>query len=109
MGYWTRTRKIVLPQALINMLPSMVGQFVTTIKDTSLGYVIGVNELTYAANQVNSSVITEPFSVFLVLSLAYFVICFTLTQAARLLEARLERRYTRTVAQIPQNAQNAPV
>jgi polar amino acid transport system permease protein len=109
MGYWTRTRKIVLPQALINMLPSMVGQFVTTIKDTSLGYVIGVNELTYAANQVNSSVITEPFSVFLVLSLAYFVICFALTQAARLLEARLERRYTRTVAQIPLNAQNAPV
>lgn len=107
MGYWTRMRKIILPQALTNMLPSMVGQFVTTIKDTSLGYVIGVNELTYAANQVNSTVITEPFSVFLVLSLAYFVICFALTQSARLLEARLERRNTRTVAPIPLNAPSA--
>lgn len=107
MGYWTRTRKIILPQALTNMLPSMVGQFVTTIKDTSLGYVIGVNELTYAANQVNSTVITEPFSVFLVLSLAYFVICFALTQAARLLEARLERRNTRVVVHIPLNAPSA--
>lgn len=96
MGYWTRTRKIILPQALTNMLPSMVGQFVTTIKDTSLGYVIGVNELTYAANQVNSSLLTKPFGVFLVLSLLYFVICFSLTQAARVLEARLERRNNRS-------------
>ncbi|UMZ14210.1 amino acid ABC transporter permease [Pseudomonas sp. MPFS] len=98
MGYWTRTRRVILPQALGNMLPSMVGQFVTTIKDTSLGYVIGVNELTYAANQVNSTVLTEPFSVFLVLSLAYFAICFALTQAARLLEARLARNNGRMPA-----------
>lgn len=98
MGYWTRTRKIILPQALTNMLPSMVGQFVTTIKDTSLGYVIGVNELTYAANQVNSSLLTQPFSVFLVLSLLYFIICFSLTQAIRILERRLERRNARTAA-----------
>ncbi|SEM62068.1 amino acid ABC transporter membrane protein 2, PAAT family (TC 3.A.1.3.-) [Pseudomonas sp. ok272] len=108
MGYWTRTFKIILPQALTTMLPSMVGQFVTTIKDTSLGYVIGVNELTYAANQVNSTVITEPFTVFLVLSMAYFVICFSLTQTARLLEARLERRYTRAVTHTPLNAPSAP-
>lgn len=95
MGYWTRMRRIILPQALTNMLPSMVGQFVTTIKDTSLGYVIGVNELTYAANQVNSSLLTQPFTVFMILSLVYFLICFSLTQAARMLEARLERRNTR--------------
>ena len=99
MGYWTRTRKIILPQALSSMLPSMVGQFVTTIKDTSLGYVIGVNELTYAANQVNSSLLTQPFSVFLVLSVIYFVICFALTQAIRVLEARIERRNSRTAVQ----------
>ncbi|MGE8411463.1 MAG: amino acid ABC transporter permease [Pseudomonas sp.] len=107
MGYWTRIRRVILPQALANMLPSMVGQFVTTIKDTSLGYVIGVNELTYAANQVNSTVITEPFSVFLVLSLAYFTLCFALTQAARLLEARLARNNGRTPGTSP-NPHPAP-
>jgi len=96
MGYWTRMRRIILPQALTNMLPSMVGQFVTTIKDTSLGYVIGVNELTYAANQVNSSLLVRPFEVFFVLSLIYFVICFALTQAARVLEKKLARRNIRT-------------
>lgn len=95
MNYPLRMRKIILPQALYNMLPSMVGQFVTTIKDTSLGYVIGVQELTYAANQVNSAVLTKPFQVFFLLSLIYFIVCFTLTQAARLLEARIEQRRAR--------------
>jgi len=95
MSYGVRMRKIILPQALTNMLPSMVGQFVTTIKDTSLGYVIGVHELTYAANQVNSSLLTRPFEVFVVLSLIYFVICFALTQLARILEKKLARRNAR--------------
>ncbi len=98
MGYWLRMRKIILPQALTNMLPSMVGQFVTTIKDTSLGYVIGVQELTYAANQVNSSLLTQPFRVFFILSIIYFVICFALTQTARVLEKRLAKRNARATA-----------
>ncbi|MFJ3465542.1 amino acid ABC transporter permease [Achromobacter spanius] len=104
MSYGVRMRKVILPQALTNMLPSMVGQFVTTIKDTSLGYVIGVHELTYAANQVNSSLLTKPFEVFVLLSLIYFVICFSLTQFARVLENRLARRHVR---QSPSN-QAAP-
>jgi len=101
MGYGLRMRKIILPQALTNMLPSMVGQFVTTIKDTSLGYVIGVQELTYAANQVNNSVLTQPFTVFFILSMVYFVICFALTQAARVLEARLARHHSRLLDSTP--------
>ncbi|MBR8655455.1 amino acid ABC transporter permease [Achromobacter sp. Marseille-Q0513] len=105
MGYWTRMRRIVLPQAIANMLPSMVGQFVTTIKDTSLGYVIGVQEITYAANQVNNSVLTQPLAVFLVLSLAYFIICFALTQTVRALEARGVRRDVRS----PADASSGPL
>jgi polar amino acid transport system permease protein len=92
LSYYRRMRYIVLPQALYNMLPSMVGQFVTTIKDTSLGYVISVQELTYAANQVNNSVLTEPFKVFFLLSIVYFIVCFSLTQFAGWLERRIARK-----------------
>ncbi|MDR5740213.1 amino acid ABC transporter permease [Caballeronia sp. LZ016] len=94
MSYWMRVRVVILPQALYNMLPSMVGQFVTAIKDTSLGYVIGVQELTYAANQVNNNTLTKPFEVFFLLSLVYFVICFTFTQLARHLEAKVSKKRT---------------
>ncbi|KVR68987.1 amino acid ABC transporter permease [Burkholderia cepacia] len=92
LSYMQTVFKIVLPQALYNMLPSIVSQFVSTIKDTSLGYVISVQELTYAANQVNNSLLTQPFSVFAILALTYFAVCFILTQFAHRLERRVHHR-----------------
>ncbi|RYD74255.1 MAG: amino acid ABC transporter permease [Verrucomicrobiaceae bacterium] len=47
-GYVGRMRFVILPQALFNMLPSMLSQFISTIQDTTLGYVINVQELTFA-------------------------------------------------------------
>jgi polar amino acid transport system permease protein len=92
MSYVQTTIKVVLPQALYNMVPAMVSQFVSTIKETSLGYVISVNELTFAANQINSSLLTKPFQVFAILAGIYFLLCFALTQLARHLERRITRR-----------------
>ena len=42
-------RRVVLPQALRHMLPSLVNQFVTTIRETSLGYIIGLAEVSFIA------------------------------------------------------------
>ena len=92
LTYMQAMRKVVLPQAIYNMIPAMLGQFVSTIKETSLGYVISVHELTFAANQVNSTLLTKPFPVFVVLASIYFVLCFALTQFARMLEKRVARR-----------------
>jgi polar amino acid transport system permease protein len=72
------------------MLPSMVSQFVSTIKETSLGYVISAHELTFAAAQVNNVLMTRPFEVYGLLALTYFVLCFALTSVARLLERHLK-------------------
>lgn len=89
MSYLQTMFKVVLPQALYNMLPAMISQFVSNIKETSLGYVISVNELTFAANQINSMLLTKPFPVFILLALIYFVLCFMLTRMARTLEKRI--------------------
>lgn len=89
LSYMQTTFKVVLPQALYNMVPAMVSQFVSTIKETSLGYVISVNELTFAANQVNNTLLTKPFQVFIILAGIYFLLCFSLTQFARHLEQRI--------------------
>jgi polar amino acid transport system permease protein len=92
LSYMQAMRKVVLPQALYNMVPSMLSQFVSTIKETSLGYVISVNELTFAANQINSTLLTKPFEVFAILAGIYFALCFSLTQLARHLERRIAKR-----------------
>jgi polar amino acid transport system permease protein len=92
LSYAQAMRKVVLPQAIYNMVPAMLSQLVSTIKETSLGYVISVNELTFAANQINSTLLTKPFPVFVVLASIYFVLCFSLTQVARHLERRVARR-----------------
>jgi polar amino acid transport system permease protein len=82
-------RYVVLPQALYNMMPSILSQFVSTIKDTTLGYVINVPELTFAANQINNRLLTKPFEVFFILAVIYFVVCWSLTQLANWLERRI--------------------
>jgi polar amino acid transport system permease protein len=53
-------RLVLLPQALRHMLPSLVNQFVSTIKETSLGYIIGLNEVSFIASQINTQVFTKP-------------------------------------------------
>ncbi|WP_412556340.1 amino acid ABC transporter permease [Variovorax sp. VRV01] len=92
LNYRQTMTKVVLPQALYNMVPALVSQFVSTIKETSLGYVISVNEVTFAANQINSSLMTQPFQVYFVLAAIYFCLCFSLTRLARWLERRITRR-----------------
>ncbi|MGO4404506.1 amino acid ABC transporter permease [Bosea sp. RAF48] len=89
LRYWPTTIQVVLPQALHNMLPSMVSQFVSTIKETSLGYVISAHELTFAAAQVNNVLLTQPFEVYGILALTYFALCFALTSLARLIGRRI--------------------
>lgn len=92
LSYMQTIFKIVLPQALHNMVPGMISQFVSSIKETSLGYVISVNELTFAANQINSSLLTMPFQVYFILAAIYFILCFSLTQLARRLERRISAK-----------------
>lgn len=104
LSYMQAMRKVVLPQAIYNMVPAMLSQFVSTIKETSLGYVISVNELTFSASQVNSSLLTKPFPVYAVLAAIYFLLCFSLTQLARHLERRVARRRAGSAA-----AGSAPV
>jgi polar amino acid transport system permease protein len=90
---WLQSMRYVqLPQALLNMLPSIVNQFVSIIKATSLAYVIGVPELTYSAAQVNTITLTRPLETFLVLAAFYFVLCFAIARFAGWLERRIATR-----------------
>lgn len=86
---------IILPQALFNMIPSFVNQFVSLTKDTSLAYIIGVSELTKTATQVNSRTMKAPFEIFITVAALYFVVCFVLTEMSRRLETKINRYQAR--------------
>jgi len=94
LGYGRTMALVVLPQALRHMLPSLVNQFVTTIKETSLGYIIGLNEVSFIASQISTQVFTHATEVYAVLALTYFVLCFGLSRLAFALERRLADRAT---------------
>lgn len=72
---WQTLRAIVLPQAARIMMPSFVNQWVSLIKDTSLAYIVGVPELSFLANQVNSRLMVYPAQIFLFVALVYIVLC----------------------------------
>lgn len=92
MSHLKTLRLVILPQALFNTLPSLVSQLVSIIKDSTLGYVINVPELTFAANQVSNQLLTKPFQVFAIVALSYYLICFSLTWLANKLEAHIAQK-----------------
>lgn len=92
MGYFRTLGWVILPQALYNALPSLISQFVAIIKETTLGYVINVQEMTFAANQVNNQLLTKPFQVYLILAMTYYILCYGLTRLAVAVERRIERK-----------------
>ncbi|PYE43029.1 amino acid ABC transporter membrane protein 2 (PAAT family) [Rhizobium sp. PP-F2F-G20b] len=94
LGYIPTTFRILLPQALFNVIPGIVNQLTTIIKESSLGSIIAVPELSYAMLQVNSNEVTKPLQIFGILAATYFVLCFTLSQATGVLERRISNRRT---------------
>lgn len=88
LPYRTSMQKVVLPQALRTMLPSIINQFIITLKDTSLLSVIGVRELT-----MNGRIITannmETIRMWGIVAIYYLVIISILTVIANRVEAKI--------------------
>ncbi len=83
-------RYIVLPQALKNSLPSIANEFVVIIKESSITYTIGVQDIMSAVNAVKGAtfVIIEPL---LVATAIYFCLCFPTSKVIAYFERRMSR------------------
>ena len=84
--------KIILPQALYNVIPGMLNQLTAIFKETSLGYIVAVHELSYSAYLLNNMLMTKPLQIFGIIAIFYFTLCFSLTQFAQWMEQRITRR-----------------
>lgn len=80
-------RRIILPQAVRRMLPPMTSQFISIVKDSSLGGAIGVMEITKRAMVLQTQIL-HPLEIYTFLTLQYMVILILLTALARHLERR---------------------
>src|SRR5437867_12384326 len=88
---WLRTlRFVILPQAMRRMLPPFVGLCTILVKDTSLAAIIGVFELTRAAQETIERTLRS-FEIYGAAAVIYFALCFPLTRLAARLELRLGR------------------
>ncbi|QKC89379.1 amino acid ABC transporter permease [Mesorhizobium sp. NZP2234] len=88
LTYAQRLGHVVLPQAIRISVAPTVGFLVQLVKNTSLTALIGFVELT-RASQIISGATFAPLPVYLTAAAIYFVICFSLSQLARMLERRL--------------------
>ena len=81
---------VVLPQALRNMVPSLVTQMIVLFKDTSLASIIGYVDLTKAAQIVNNREI-RPFELYLFIAVVYWTFAYSMSRVARRFEHRAAR------------------
>lgn len=81
-------RYIILPQAIKNILPALGNEFVTVIKESSVVSVIGVSELIFQAGNVQGASF-KPFLPYLIVSLIYFVLTFTISRLLGIAERRM--------------------
>ena len=88
LGYRQMMMHVVLPQAVRNMIPSLVTQFIVLFKDTSLASIIGMMDLTKAAQTVSQREL-RPFEMYLFIAVIYWLCTYTLSHLSRRLEARL--------------------
>ena len=93
-GWVGRETFVIFPQALRRLLPPMVSLVVNIIQNTTIAFVIGVNEFLQSGNRQFENLTTQtgdghPFAIFGFVMLVFFVISFPLTRLAAYLEKRL--------------------
>ncbi|HBG76490.1 amino acid ABC transporter permease [Eubacteriales bacterium mix99] len=87
--------KVVLPQAIRNILPAIGNEFVINIKDTSVLNVISISELYFQTSTV-AGIHFSFFGPFFIACILYFIMTFTVTRILRMTEKRLDgpKNYT---------------
>jgi len=84
-------RLVILPQALLRMLPSLLTQSIIAFQDSTIASVIGVPEVFYSTSIVNARD-QRPIALYTALAVAFFVICYLSSRWVRGLGKRLSRR-----------------
>ena len=88
LNYMQTLIHIILPQALRSMVPPIVSQFISLLKDTSLAVIIALPELTHNGQIIYAQNGNYIYPVLILIALMYFVVNYGLSQIARRLELK---------------------
>jgi len=89
MPYWRGMQRVVLPQAIRTMIPSIINQFIITLKDTSILSVIGFPELVNTAKNVVANTFMS-FQTWGIVAIMYLVIITALSRFAKSMERKMK-------------------
>lgn len=90
LTYWRSMYRVVLPQAIKTMIPSIINQFIITLKDTSILSIIGFPELVNQAKNV-VAITFKSFETWAIVGIMYLIVITALSMLAKRLERRLNR------------------
>ncbi len=90
LPYGTSMRRVVLPQAIRTMIPSIINQFIITLKDTSILSSIGFPELTNTGKTVASNTMAL-LQTWAIIAVFYLVVITLLSKLAKYMERRIKR------------------
>lgn len=88
LSYVETMRTIVLPQAFRSMIPAIVSQLISLVKDTSLAVIISLPDLTHHARIIYGQNTNYVIPMFVAMTLSYFAICYVLSLLSKYLETR---------------------
>ena len=88
LGYGKAMQKVILPQAIRTMVPSIINQFIISLKDTSMLSVIGFPELTKAGNIIVGNTF-KVLEVWGIVAIMYMIVITILSKLAKRIERRL--------------------
>jgi polar amino acid transport system permease protein len=90
LNYPTSMIKVVIPQAIKNIMPTLGNEFISLIKETSVVSFIAIIDLTKAFRQIGDSNY-EYIIPYLILAAVYLVLVYIISQLVKLLERRLKK------------------
>lgn len=90
LTYGKSMRLVVLPQAIRTMIPSIINQFIITLKDTSILSVIGFPELTNMGKTISGNTF-KSLETWAIVGIMYMIVIITLSKVAKRIERRVNR------------------
>jgi len=88
LSYGKSMRRVVLPQAIRTMIPSIINQFIITLKDTSILSVIGFAEITNVGKTIMGNTFKN-LQTWTIIAVMYLIVIVTLSKVAKRLERRI--------------------